>query len=173
MLKFEFTFFIISLKYLGPVPEFCAVSSFPSKLIYFSCWLETEFDFPQSHFYLPWNLPEEGPWYLGKEQLGREVWKGWPLNRDHSGFLRKATLESTSQGFFSISFPEGTPVEHVPERTPGRERWASAWNAPSHRFTTVGGRKPNWCRMKLTHSLESGAGESATEGNKNGAIPRL
>lgn len=173
MLKFEFTCFIISLKYLGPVPEFCEVSSFPSKLIYFSCWLETEFDFPQSHFYLPWKLPEEGPWYLGKEQLGAEVWKGWPFNRDHSGFLRKATLDSTSQWFFSISFPEVAQAEHVPERTLGRELRASACNAPWQHFTTVWGRKPSWCRMKLTHLLESGAGESAMEGNKNGAIPRL
>lgn len=59
MLKFEFTFFIISLRYLGPAPEFRAVSSFSNKLIYFSYWLEIEFDFPQSHFCLPLETSRE------------------------------------------------------------------------------------------------------------------
>lgn len=46
MLKFEFTFFIISLKYVGPAPEFRVVSSFSNKLVYFSYRLEIELDFP-------------------------------------------------------------------------------------------------------------------------------
>lgn len=127
MQKFEFTFLKnMLLKYLGSVPEFCAVSSFPNEFIYFSCWLELEFDFSQSCFY---PLLET---FRGRTLMSR-WWAAWKRSMD-----RLANQQSPRR-----SLEEGNSGEHVSVIFLHFSSWCSPDRASP--WESSGERAPSTC----------------------------
>lgn len=145
MLKFEFTFFIISLKYLGPASEFLAVSSFSNKLIYFSYWLEIEFDFPQSHFCLPLESSRERTLISRKRAAWKRSMEGPATERGPQWFPEEGCTGKHTSVVFLHFLSWSSPDRECPWEDFGERALSLCYNVSTHHFPPVWGRKPSGC----------------------------
>ena len=163
----------MSLKYLGPAPEFRAVSSFSKKLVYFSYWLEIELDFPPSHFCLLLETSREKTLISRKRAAWKRSMEGPATEQSPQWFPEEGSSGERTSVIFLHFLSCSSPDRQCPWEDFGARALSLCCNVSSHHFTAIRGRKPSWCIWYWHAFYSQQQGNLRMRRTKRGAIPRL